>query len=238
MPRVWELRGLRIGSVASAFDRHKMDLDGPDILKLLGAVAAGALVGLERELHDKPAGFRTNILICLGAALFTMLSLKLGVAERVADRTRIAAQIVTGVGFLGAGAIIRQRGQVVGLTTAATIWAIASVGMAFGAGEFALGAIGTLLTAGVLFGLSYTEYRITRWRSSVVYELTLEPTADAQQRVRELVRERGLQLRSWSLSKRASVLMGRLVVIGPGAALDDLDGALMQEPGVRTLNRL
>ena len=88
------------------------------VLRLLAAIAAGAVIGFERELHDKPAGFRTNILICLGAALFTVMSVAM-VGEAYSDRLRIAAGVVTGVGFLGAGAIVHFKGNVLGLTTAA-----------------------------------------------------------------------------------------------------------------------
>jgi putative Mg2+ transporter-C (MgtC) family protein len=214
-----------------------VDLNGLDIVKLVGAILAGGIVGLERELHDKPAGFRTNILICLGAALFTLLSLKLGAAEHIADRTRIAAQIVTGVGFLGAGAIIHHRSQVHGLTTAATIWAVASIGMAFGAGEFGLGIVGALLTTGVVFGLSFAEYEISGWRSVAIFELTLEPTPEAEARVRRLIADSGVRLRALTLGKRETELIGRLVATGPRAKLDALATALLEEQSVHTLSR-
>ncbi|MEW6253520.1 MAG: MgtC/SapB family protein [Planctomycetota bacterium] len=213
-------------------------MDWLDLLKLLGAIAAGGLIGLERELRDKPAGFRTNILICLGAALFTLLSVKLAEGRGLVDPTRIAAQIVTGVGFLGAGAIIQRRSHVRGLTTAATIWAVASVGMAFGAGAFALGILGALLTTGVVFGLSYAEYQISRWRSRAVYEVLLAPTAEAEARVQQIVTESGVRVRSWQLTKRAANIVGRLVAVGPGSALDHLGARLAHEETVRAVRRL
>lgn len=213
-------------------------MDWLDLLKLLGAIAAGGLIGLERELRDKPAGFRTNILICLGAALFTLLSVKLAEGRGQVDPTRIAAQIVTGVGFLGAGAIIQRRSHVRGLTTAATIWAVASVGMAFGAGAFALGILGALLTTGVVFGLSYAEYQISRWRSRAVYEVLLAPTAEAEARVQQIVTESGVRVRSWQLTKRAANIVGRLVAVGPGSALDHLGARLAHEETVRAVRRL
>jgi putative Mg2+ transporter-C (MgtC) family protein len=126
-----------------------------DISAILLAVCCGAAVGLERQLRHKPAGLRTNILICLGAAVFTIIS------ERMAgDKdsiTRIAAQIVTGVGFLGAGAVIQDRGGIHGLTTAATIWLVASVGMACGAKLYLLAVISTLIAIIVLVGLGQLE---------------------------------------------------------------------------------
>jgi putative Mg2+ transporter-C (MgtC) family protein len=131
-----------------------MTLTG-DISAILLAVCCGAAIGLERQLKHKPAGLRTNILICLGAAVFTIIS------ERMAgDKdsiTRIAAQIVTGVGFLGAGAVIQDRGGIHGLTTAATIWLVASVGMACGAKLYLLAVISTIITIIVLVGLGQLE---------------------------------------------------------------------------------
>jgi putative Mg2+ transporter-C (MgtC) family protein len=122
------------------------------ILRLALAAGLGATLGLEREWRQKPAGLRTNILIALGAALFTILSLRLGT-----DTGRIAAQIVTGIGFLGAGAILRSGENVHGMTTAATIWVNAAIGMAAGAGEFSTAAIATVVTLIVLVVLPPIE---------------------------------------------------------------------------------
>ena len=127
------------------------------LLHLVLAVILGGAIGLERELHQKAAGLRTNILICAGAALFTELSLAM--TAEFGDPSRIAAQIVTGVGFLGAGAIIQGRGIVTGLTTAATMWLVAAIGMAVGFGAL-LEAMGTtLLVVLVLVALRPIE----RW---------------------------------------------------------------------------
>src|SRR5881397_773477 len=112
--------------------------------RLLLAAGLGAVIGLEREYHQKPAGLRTNILIALGSALFTITSLVIGGEAGTPDR--ISAQIVTGIGFLGGGAILRTRNTVHGMTTAATIWVNAAVGIAVGAGQFALATIATALT--------------------------------------------------------------------------------------------
>lgn len=108
----------------------------PPFLVRCGAAAlCGAMIGLERELKRKPAGFRTNILICVGAAIYMSAGLLLiHAGGEQGDPARIAAQVVTGVGFLGAGAIIQAGGAVTGLTTAATIWVVASIGLIAGAG--------------------------------------------------------------------------------------------------------
>ena len=122
-----------------------------DILSLLLAVVFGGLIGAEREFRGKSAGLRTNVLICLGAAIFTIVSKNFaGEGDSI---SRIAAQVVSGVGFLGAGAIIQDRGGVHGLTTAATIWLVASVGMCCGAREYVIAAVSTVITVVVLWGL-------------------------------------------------------------------------------------
>jgi putative Mg2+ transporter-C (MgtC) family protein len=118
------------------------------ILRLLLAAGLGAAIGIEREYRRKPAGLRTNILIAVGSALFMILSIDIARGGGTPDR--IAAQIVTGVGFLGGGAILRSGQSVHGMTTAATIWVNAAVGVAAGAGEFALAASATALTLVVL----------------------------------------------------------------------------------------
>jgi putative Mg2+ transporter-C (MgtC) family protein len=125
-------------------------IETDDILKLFLSVVLGGLIGGEREFYDKPAGFRTNILICIGSTLFTMFSLKVG-SHCGMDPARIAAQVVTGIGFLGAGAIIRRGDAITGLTTAAAIWLVASIGMGVGAGYYSISLIGASLAIGVLF---------------------------------------------------------------------------------------
>ena len=120
------------------------------------AVLAGTLVGTERRSRDKPAGLRTLSLICVGSAIFTLVSVLI-VGDTIADRGRIAAQIVTGIGFLGAGAIISDRGEVRGLTTGATIWVTAAIGMMIGAGYGAGGLGLSFLVVGMLIAFRRHE---------------------------------------------------------------------------------
>ena len=136
-------------------------------LRLALAAALGAAIGFERELREREAGLRTHLLVCLGSALFTIISaygfhefLTSGGAVVRTDPTRIAAQIVTGIGFLGAGAIIRQGISVRGLTTAATLWVAAAIGMAAGAGYYPGAVIGTVLTLIALGPLRLAVYPI------------------------------------------------------------------------------
>jgi putative Mg2+ transporter-C (MgtC) family protein len=113
-------------------------------LRLAIGLLLGAAVGFERELHSQPAGFRTHSVVALGSAIFTVVS-GYAFTGPGADPTRIAAQIVSGIGFIGAGTILQSRGQIRGLTTAASLWAVAGIGMAAGAGLFGVAAIGTVL---------------------------------------------------------------------------------------------
>jgi putative Mg2+ transporter-C (MgtC) family protein len=134
----------------------------------LAAVLGGAL-GLERELREREAGLRTHLLVAVGSALFTIVSaygfhafLSSGASVVRADPTRIAAQIVTGIGFLGAGAIIRQGLSIRGLTTAATLWVVAAIGLAVGAGYYAGAVITTVVALVALWPLRAIAYRVVR----------------------------------------------------------------------------
>lgn len=149
------------------------------ILRVLTAGGLGALVGLDRELADQPAGLRTHVLVALGAALFTLsgafgLAAFTGTPDIVNDPTRVAAQIVTGIGFLGAGAIIRQGFSVRGLTTAAGLWVTAAIGMAAGFG-FYEGAIATTVAAVVaLYGMKRLERLLLRRLKPGRYEFIVD----------------------------------------------------------------
>jgi putative Mg2+ transporter-C (MgtC) family protein len=131
------------------------------MVRCAAAALCGGIIGLERELKSKPAGFRTNILICLGSAMYMAVGLLLvnfG-GEQTSDPARIAAQVVTGIGFLGAGCIIQQRERVKGLTTAATIWVVAAIGIVAGAGFPILAFIASLMVLGTLVVLGGIEKR-------------------------------------------------------------------------------
>jgi putative Mg2+ transporter-C (MgtC) family protein len=207
------------------------------ILRLVLAIGAGAIIGFERELHDKPAGFRTNILICLGAALFTVMSVTM-VGQAYSDRARIAAQVVTGVGFLGAGTVVHFKGNVLGLTTAATIWADASVGMAFGAGEYVLGVTATILIAGVLFGLAYAEELISSWRVTTRFKLKLDRSPSAANEIRERINQVGVHVRSWMITNIEDEITLRISLTGPAGRLERIQSELSENEHVHSLKRV
>ncbi len=125
-------------------------------LRLTVGLILGAIIGFERELHRQPAGFRTHSLVSLGAALFTVVS-AYGFSGPLVDPTRIAAQIVSGIGFIGAGTILQHRGNIRGLTTAASLWSVAAIGTAAGAGLYVVAGVGTALILVVLFILDRVE---------------------------------------------------------------------------------
>jgi putative Mg2+ transporter-C (MgtC) family protein len=138
--------------------------------RLFTAALLGAAVGLERELKHRPAGLRTNIFICFGSALFTILSDRLAGPD-VADRTRIAAQIITGIGFIGAGTILHDKGSVSGLTSAATIFVVAGIGMAAGGGLYGTAIVATALVVLALITLGQVEARFNLKPVIVSYQL-------------------------------------------------------------------
>jgi putative Mg2+ transporter-C (MgtC) family protein len=153
---------------------HELRLDL--LLKLALAVVLGGAIGLEREISGKPAGLRTNILICVGAALLTDVSVAMTtIPERVGDPSRLAAQIVSGIGFIGAGTIMQARGTVTGLTSAATIWVVAAIGITVGAGLYYEAVSAGALVAIVLAGLGTLEHKLRRARRVLSCTIRAKP---------------------------------------------------------------
>lgn len=147
-----------------------MDIFIENIFKLGMAILVGGIIGAEREFRDKAAGFRTIILITVGSTLFTIFSINM---DPGLTRTRIAANIVTGIGFLGAGAIVREHGRIGGLTTAATIWLSAALGMGIGAGELIFVSASTIVVVVVLLVFPRLELWIDRIRESRSYKIVV-----------------------------------------------------------------
>jgi putative Mg2+ transporter-C (MgtC) family protein len=187
----------------------------PSDLELLGrlliAAVLGGAIGAERELNDQAAGLRTHMLLTIGACLFTVISaygFRRGVGT---DPSRLAAQIVTGIGFLGGGAIVRHGLTVKGLTTAASIWATASVGVAVGAGDYVLGVGGAGLVVGTLVGLRRVSTTLQRWGvSREEFVLATRPGFDVE-RIVEAVRRERVELRG--LDREAGGDEDRVVLV-------------------------
>lgn len=201
-----------------------------DLAKLLASVLVGGVIGAEREFRDKAAGFRTIIFICVGATLFTIFSLKLG---GVADPVRIAANVVTGIGFLGAGAILRDKGRVVGLTTAATIWLVAALGMGIGGGHYALVGVAVLVVLVVLWVFPMLEGVIDRARETRTYEVVCDVERAKFDQLEKLFRDQGLELRSHKQIKTPDHMVCIWEARGSLKKHDQLTAALFRDPEVR-----
>jgi putative Mg2+ transporter-C (MgtC) family protein len=189
-----------------------------ELVRVAVAAALGGAVGLERELREREAGFRTHMLVSVGSALFTLVSaygfrefLVGGGAVIRADPTRIAAQIVTGIGFLGAGAIIRQGLSVRGLTTAATLWVVAAIGMASGAGYYSAAVITTALALISLWPLRILAFRtMRRFRPDTERLLAHLPAGESPSPLIERLEALGGRLQSLEVgheADRRTVLM-------------------------------
>lgn len=172
------------------------------ILKLILAIALGGFVGLERESSHKPAGFRTNILICVGATMMMVLSglILQGKEGSTSDLTRIAAGVITGIGFIGAGSIIQARGSIVGLTTAATLWAMAGLGLVIGAGYYVIAAVFTalIILTLVIFGRFEDLYLK---KSLSVYHFKTKYSKDILVNLKKLGFHEGIKFNEISLKK-------------------------------------
>jgi putative Mg2+ transporter-C (MgtC) family protein len=142
-------------------------------LRLVIAAFLGGAIGLEREMKRKPAGLRTNMFICFGAAMFTILSEELA-SQWTGDHTRIAAQIIPGIGFIGAGSILHSRGSVTGLTTAATLFVVAGIGMAAGGGLYVPAIFATIMILLALNVLGYMEAKFSLKQLQMAYEVSGE----------------------------------------------------------------
>jgi putative Mg2+ transporter-C (MgtC) family protein len=191
-----------------------MGLIHQEIMKLLLAVALGGMIGIEREFHDKAAGFRTVILICLGSTLFTMTSL---VFSANSDPARIAAQIVTGVGFLGAGAILHDGSRVVGLTTAATIWLAAAIGMLVGTGSFLLAVSATFLAVVVLWFFPNIEKFFNNPREMRTYEVEYCRNDESVKDIESLFLQSGLKVINFKKTASGNEVTLRYTMLGKPA---------------------
>jgi putative Mg2+ transporter-C (MgtC) family protein len=203
-------------------------------LELSLATLFGGAIGLERELGGKPAGLRTNILICIGSVLYTKLSITMATGN--SDPTRVAAQIVTGVGFIGAGTILHARGAVVGLTSAATIWVVAAIGVALGGGLYLEAAGTTLLVLLVLQGLGRVERLVSRQSTQSSLSVHARPDHTVLDEIETVVRRTGLAIDRLASRRENVDLVIDLTLRGPKRLHDEVMIALLHHPGVRTVS--
>lgn len=186
-------------------------------LRLFCALVAGALIGATRERIYKPAGLRTHSLICVGAAFITVLSTTVFVTAEHGDPGRVAAQIVSGIGFLGAGTILKKGFSVKGLTTAATLWVTAAVGMGFGSGEYLLSAVVTVFALLIVLFLKRIELFIGG-RNLPRVLIVAENSQETSRKVSEWFKDNGLTVESMEIEEDDEVL-SLLIELSRGDAL-------------------
>lgn len=209
-----------------------MEFMPEDAWKIFAAVVAGGLIGAEREFRDKAAGFRTIIFICLGATLFTMLSQKLGGSV---DPVRIAANVVTGIGFLGAGAILREGLHVRGLTTAAAIWLSAALGMGIGGGYYLLVSLAIAASLVVLWFFPRFEILIDRLSESRTYEITCRASLDKLDDLEKAFTDAGVRYRMHKKTRIGEKMTSTWEARGRREAHENLVRMLFTDPEVDEL---
>ncbi|MGB9836032.1 MAG: MgtC/SapB family protein [Candidatus Saccharicenans sp.] len=203
------------------------------LLKLVLAVALGGLVGIEREASQKPAGFRTNILVCLGSTTLMSLAVGLFQSGQMAPDTlvRMAAGVVTGIGFLGAGTIIHARGMVIGLTTASTLWVVAGLGLVIGAGYYVPALIITAVVMATLVAFRKIE-EIYLKRHIFHYQLRFKDSPDLLSNLRKISFHHGVKLERLSLRKEGSSLIISFSISGPEEKEQEFNDSLMNLAGL------
>jgi len=193
-----------------------------DFYRLGVALLVGGILGAERERHKKAVGLRTLILISIGSALFTILSFRIGIMFNSNEPGRIAANIVSGIGFLGAGVILEERGRVVGLTTAATIWLTAALGMAAGAGEYVLSVGASFISLIVLLLFTRLEEYLEVSTETRVYQITTKISWDKYKEIKSLFKEYHLPIQSYKQEKKEDDMVCTFEVYGTTKRHDKL----------------
>lgn len=220
----------QVGSefVQDLFVGLRLDL----LVKLAAAVLLGGAIGLERQIQGKAAGLRTNILICVGSALLMDLSINLhGADGRVGDPARLAAQVVTGIGFIGAGTIMQAKGTITGLTSAATIWAVAAIGLTIGAGHFIEGLGAGVLVLLVLEVLGNFEHKLLRARRTLPATIRATVKSDFAP-IEQLLRECGIKVIDRTTYDHSNDRVFELRLNGPAPQFDYARSLLLQREDV------
>lgn len=201
------------------------------LLNLFLSALVGGAIGLEREYRDKSAGFRTMILIAVGSCLFTIISSEMPTAH--SDNTRIAAAIVTGIGFLGAGVILKDGVSIHGMTTAASIWLVAALGMAMGFGMYEIASIVTLVILSVLWFFPYLERHVRNLHEFVTYSITIKNSDELEADLLEMIRHENVQVvhigRSQEVNTERTL---HVKLISNSAHLEQLSHHLANDKGV------
>ncbi len=206
------------------------------IVRILLSIIFGGIIGLERQYHDKPAGFATNTLICTGSTVFTLLSVYSGMMLG-GDPARIAAQIVAGVGFLGAGSILREGNKISGLTTAAGIWLVAAVGMAVGYGEFTIAGIATIcvLIVQLFIRNLMNKFDYVKLYDSIIIKCT--PDFDVADKVSAIIKKHGSEIVREDIYKEDGFLVMKLVINMSNKTFKKIFRELVEIPEIKSLTK-
>lgn len=202
-------------------------------IKIFLALVLGGALGMERQYHDKPAGFATNCLICLGAMLFTILSQVMGNAG--GDPGRIAAQIVTGVGFIGAGSILRDGNKISGLTTAAGVWLVAAIGMAIGYGEYIWASACAVAILLVQLGLRRTLKVLEMVKSYDTFYIVCDPQWAVIDSIIKKIEQQNIQILKTKVSKQNNLFQVCLVATFTAHEFQKVTRELLEIPEVHSL---
>lgn len=202
-------------------------------IKIFLALVLGGALGLERQYHDKPAGFATNCLICLGAMLFTVLSEVMG--EAGGDPGRIAAQIVTGVGFIGAGSILRDGNKISGLTTAAGVWLVAAIGMAVGYGQYFWAALCAVAILMVQLAVRKTLKLVEFVKHYDTFYLTCEPRWSVVDKIIKQIETQNISILKSEVTKQDNRFHVSLVATFTGHDFQNITKELLEMPEVYSL---
>ncbi|GHB76970.1 MgtC/SapB family protein [Persicitalea jodogahamensis] len=209
-----------------------MDFFWDDIVKLLIAFGTGAIIGFEREYRSKSAGLRTMILISLGSTMFTIVSVRIG-----ADPSRMAANVVTGIGFLGGGIIFRETNRVHGTTTAATVWAVAALGVSIGSGLYDLLIVASFMLLFALIVMNIFEKRFIHYKNQVRNYRIVSPYRHKMlKQYEKLFEEHGLRVKRGKQNLAGERISGNWVLEGSEKEHEKLIRRLLNEPDIIELD--
>jgi len=201
-----------------------------DIRNILIALAIGTVIGAEREYRSKSAGLRTMILVSLGSCLFTILSVRIGSPGSL---DRIAANIVTGIGFLGAGVIFKDESRVAGITTSTTIWMTAALGMAAGSGHYQAAMVSFAAVLIVLILLNPIQNLIERLNRTRSYRLTVAYKEETLEKYETIFRQHNLRFTRGKQSRIGEVIIGNWIIDGPDDRHQQLVKHLLNDPDIK-----
>lgn len=203
------------------------------LIKVFLALVLGGALGLERQYHDKPAGFATNCLICLGAMLFTVLSEFMSLQD--GDPGRIAAQVVTGVGFIGAGSILRDGNKISGLTTAAGVWLVAAIGMAVGYGQYFWASVCAAAILVVQLGVRKTLTLMEFVKRYDTFYVTCDPSWKVVDKIIKQIEAQNVTILKSEVSKQDNRFHVSLVATFTGHDFQNITKELLEMPEVHSL---